>query len=189
MGQPKTAPPSDVVAVVEGTPPDTAVGADAMAMVVVIAGGPHMRGRGIPAMRDVAAVATSKARRVNMVAVTKACRLNTVAVARARRLNTRIIPPIAVMVARAGDRTLSVTITVAAAKAVPGNLRAGSLPVAAAVGSGIAPVADARPDDAKRSSGRSGRDHDDSDNNEWPWVRGADGAVSPFGVFGVSCPA
>jgi hypothetical protein len=61
--------------------------------------------------------------------------------------------------------------------------------VAAAVGSGIAPVADARPDDAKRSSGRSGRDHDDSDNNEWPWVRGADGAVSPFGVFGVSCPA
>jgi hypothetical protein len=71
-----------------------------------------------------------------------------VAVTRARRLNTRIIPPIVVMVARAGDRTLSVTITVAAVKAVPGNLRAVSLPAAVVVGSGIAPVADARPDDA-----------------------------------------
>jgi hypothetical protein len=183
MGQPKTAPPSDVVAVVEGTPPDTAVGAmsdqGATAMVVAIAGGPHMRDRAMPVMRDAAAVvATAKACRVNTaaaiaggrsmrarlaMAVAKACRINTVAAtarnrtmrataavatARACRLNMRIIPAIAAMVALASDLTLSVTITVAAVRDVPGNLRADSLPVAAVVGSGIAQAVDARPDDA-----------------------------------------
>jgi hypothetical protein len=73
-----------------------------------------------------------------------------VATARACRLNARIIQPIAAMVVLAGDRTLSVTITVAV-KAVPGSLHAGSLPaVVAAVDSGIARAADARADDAER---------------------------------------
>jgi hypothetical protein len=195
-----------VVAVVEGTPPDTAVAVGdqgATAMVVVIVGGPRTRGRAMPAMLDVAAVAIAAVCRINTaaarvealstsvtaaMATATAYRSNTAATARACRLNTRIIPPIAAMVARAGDRTLSVTITVAAVKAVPGNLRADSLPVAVVAGRDTAQAADARPDDAKRSGGRSGRHHDDSD-SDGLWVRGADCAVSPFGVFGVSCLA
>ena len=88
--------------------------------------------------------------------------------------------PIAAMVARAGDRTLSVTITVAAVKAVPGNLRADSLPVAVVVARDTGQAGDARPDDAKRSGG-------EHEHNDVPWVHGAYCAVSPFGVFGVSC--
>jgi hypothetical protein len=120
----------------------------------------------MPAMLDVASVAIAAMCRINTAAarvealsmsvtaaMATAYRSNTAATARACRLNTRIIPPIAAMVARAGDRTLSVTITVAAVKAVPGNLRADSLPVAVVAARDTGQAGDARPDDAKRSGG------------------------------------
>jgi hypothetical protein len=109
-------------------------------MVVVIAGALHTR---VPVAMTVA-----KACRINTAAAIVRNRSMRATAVRACRLNTRIIPRIAAMVARAGDRTLSVTTTVVAVvKAARGNLRADSLPVAAAAGSGIAP-ADARLDDA-----------------------------------------
>jgi len=71
---------------------------------------------------------------------------------RACRLNT--IPSIAVKAPLVGDRTINVTIMLAAvAKAVPGSLRADILQVAAVAGSAIVQVADARADDANRSAG------------------------------------
>jgi hypothetical protein len=188
MGRAKSAPLGDVVAVVEGTPPDRAVVArsdqGATVMVAVIAGGRHMQGRamrGMAAMakacrvntveasagdrskRAIAAMPMATACRTNM-AMARACRVKTtvvgggpsmllnpaMATAKASRL-TRIIQSIAAMVVLAGDRTLSVTITVAV-KAVPGSLRAGSLRVVVAADSGIAQAADARADDAERSA-------------------------------------
>jgi hypothetical protein len=135
--------------VVEGTLPDTAVVAmsdlGAPAMVVVIAGGRHMPGR---AMRAIAAVATGRAFRGNMVTPMATARMPR---GRACRLNTRIIPVIAAMVILAGDWTLSVTITVGV-KAVPGSLRAGSLPAVVVAGSGIALVAGAPAVGAERNA-------------------------------------
>ena len=73
---------------------------------------------------------------------------------RAYQLNTRIIPSIVVKVPLVGDRTINVTIMVAAVvKAVPGSLRADTLRVAAVAGSAIVQVADAQADDANRSAG------------------------------------
>jgi hypothetical protein len=140
MGQAKSAPLVDVVAVVEGTLPETAVvtmdDQGATVMAVVVAGGRRMQGR--RAIPVIAAAAMARACHVNMATpMATACRIN-IATAKACRLNARIIQPIAAMVVLAGDRTLSVRITVAV-KAVPGSLRVGSLPavVAAAVDSGI----------------------------------------------------
>jgi hypothetical protein len=66
------------------------------------------------------------------------------------RLNTRIILAIAAMVPLVGDPTISVTITLAVDKAVPGSLRADShRAVVVAAASAIAQAADARADDAK----------------------------------------
>ena len=171
-----------MVAVVEGSQPDTVVAiSDQGTMVVVVAGGRPMPGR---AMAAVAAARVSRANAVAMTVGSRATSLirviatatsyrNTRAAAnmrgpstvvivpmatgRACRLNMRINPAIAPMVARRGDQTISVTITVAVVKAVPGSLHADSLPVA--VGSGIAPAADAPADDGKRGAVVFGGDH------------------------------
>jgi hypothetical protein len=181
MVQPTSARPSDA-AVVADTRPETAAVAmsdqGATVTVVVIAGGPRMRGRGTQA--TVVEAAMARAERINTVqavtrnrvmrgtvaaaATARAGRINTVqavtryrdtrgraamATAKAGRLNTRIIPPTAAMAVPAGDRTLNVTVAVV--KVGPGNLRADSLPVA--VASVIAQVADALAGDASRSCG------------------------------------
>ena len=137
MGQATSAALGDRVAVEEGTPAaDTAVVGirnQGVTVLVVIAGGRHIRGRAMA-----------------------------VAVAKASRLNTRIIPPIAAMGALAAGLTPNVTVTVAVVKAAPGSHRADSLPAAVAVGSGFAQAADARADHAKRSAVLDDRTYHDS---------------------------
>jgi len=179
MVQLTSARPSDVAAVVADTPPDTAVvvmsGQGVTVMVVVIAGGRRMRGRVVAMPMATQVVAVWRINTVRAVARNRVMRGRAaMATAKAGRLNTRILPASAVRVATAGNRTSHVTITVAVVKVGPGSLRADSLPAA---GSDIARAVDARADDGNRSGCHTCR------------VRGADRAVSPFGIFGVSCSA